>query len=92
MADAKYMPGPLDPVLAVARRHIQDAIIEHCGTGADMERCAGDAAVKILGDIVREAIHRHTNCKPGPWKRMPPELRAAIAKATGGADHQGALK
>ena len=34
-----------------------------------------------LHRIVVASEHRHTNCPPGPYKRMPPELRVAIAAA-----------
>lgn len=83
-----YMTGPavdqFNPMLERARKIIQTAIVEHCG-GADLERVSAVAAKNILGEIAQEAVHRHTGLKPGPWKRMPPELRAAIQHATGPA-------
>jgi hypothetical protein len=83
----KHTPGPasdrFDPMLTNARKIIQKAIVEHCGTGADIEMVAADAAQQILGEIAQQAMHRFPNFTPGPWKRMPPDLRAAIARATG---------
>lgn len=71
-----------DPMLAAATRIIKEAIEDHC-QGSDLWLCSAVAAQKILGGIAQESVHRYTNCEPGPWKRMPPALRAAIAKATG---------
>lgn len=52
--------------------------------GGDMWLCAAMAAQDILGGIVYESTHRFGGKEaPGDWKRMPPALRAAIAKATG---------
>lgn len=87
---AQHTPGPaadrFHPLLAKARQRIQAAIAEHCGTGADIESVAADAAHEILGEIVQQAFHQLTGCQFGPddWRRLPPALRAAIAKVTGG--------
>lgn len=86
MSNVQHTPGPLksltDPMLASATKIIEDAIKEHC-QGGDLWLCAAVAAQKIIGEIAHESMHRHTGCEPGPWKRMPPGLRTAIAKATG---------
>lgn len=74
-----------DPMLAHATKVIEQAIAEHC-KGGDLWLCSAMAAQKILGEIAQEAQHRFTGCPPGPWKRMPPALRTAIAKAIGSAE------
>lgn len=68
-------------MLAPATKIIEDAIKEHC-QGGDLWMCAAVAAQKILGGIAHESVYRSTGGEPGKWKRMPPGLRAAIAKAT----------
>jgi hypothetical protein len=88
-ADAKkHSTGPLasltDPMLAPAIKVIEDAIKDHC-RGSDLWLCAAVAAQKIIGEIAHESVHRFAGCEPGPWKRMPPALRDAIARATGSA-------
>jgi hypothetical protein len=86
MSEAKHTLGPMatltDPMLAPSIKVIEEAIKEHC-QGGDLWLCAAIAAQKIMGEIAQESVHRYTGCEPGPWKRMPPKLRAAIAKATG---------
>lgn len=41
-----------------------------------------DALRASLLSIHSAAVHHFSSCHPGPFKRMPPELRAAIAAAT----------
>jgi hypothetical protein len=87
MADANQTPATdrFHPLLAKARKRIHDAIVEHCGTGADIESVAADAARDILGEIVHEAFHHYTGVEfdATDWRRLPPTLRAAIAKSIG---------
>lgn len=75
--------GRFDSALSKARNRIQTAIVEHCA-GADLASAAADAAHEILGEILFEAQHEHPDGTFACWKRMPPKLRAAIAKATSG--------
>ena len=82
MSDTSKQVALTDPMLAPAIKVIEQAIQEHC-TGGDLNLCAAIAAQKIVGEIFQEAVIRHTGCRPGPWKRMPPDLRAAIARASG---------
>lgn len=88
MSGAQHTPGPAhdltDPMLAHATKIIEAAIADHCH-GGDLWLCAALAAQKIVGEIFQQAHHRFTGCEfdPKNWRRMPPDLRAAIAKATG---------
>ena len=85
----KYRAGPAwhidDAMLAAATKVIQDAIVEHCGTGADIWMVSAMAAQKIIGDIAQQSYHANPDGTFAEWKRMPPALRAAIAAATGSA-------
>lgn len=95
---AQHTPGPrhkqsrvygptsrLDhPELALAAKIIEKAIAAHV-EGGDLWMCCAMAAQEILGEIAQEARHRFTGCPAGPWKRMPPSLRAAITRSTGAA-------
>jgi len=71
-----------DPMLEKAIAEIENAIKDHCN-GGDLWMAAAIAAQRIIGDIAQVARHRYSGCPPGQWKRMPPELREAIAAATG---------
>jgi hypothetical protein len=81
---AKHTPGLHDARLEAARKLIEAAVLEHC-RGGDLWLCTATAAQAILGDIIREATHHFGPEDNETWKRMPPGLRAAIAKATGSA-------
>lgn len=71
-----------DPMLERATEIVKAAILDHC-QGGDLWMCSAVAAQKIIGGIAQESVHRHTNCEPGPWRRMNPSLRAAISAVTG---------
>ncbi len=75
------------PLLETANQRIKRALVEHCGAGADIDSVAADAARDILGEIVQQAFHQYIGCEYSvdDWRRLPPALRAAIAKATGAA-------
>ena len=63
-----------------------------CAASVERNRAAIAAVQKIIEErdalrasllsIHSAAIHHFSSCHPGPFKRMPPELRAAIAAAT----------
>ena len=83
---AQHTPGPFDPILATARRHINAAVIEHCGTGADLERCCGDAAQKILNEALFYSEWAEMNDQPDLSEereevQAPPPKAAAAPKA-----------
>lgn len=88
--NTNHTPGPAysltDPMLARATKLIEQAIVDHC-QGSDLWTCAAVAAQQVIGEIAQASHHRFSGCEfdATNWKRMPPELRRAIAKATGAA-------
>lgn len=73
---------PVD-VLAAAAKRIKAALVEQAGTGCDVDMCCEDAASAILGELLREAHHTNPDGSFASWKRMPPGMRAALARVGG---------
>lgn len=88
------MAGPWHRATEISENIIYDEIgREVANTGGsnlttDQEKAdharliaAAPDMLDALKAILVEAQHHFSGCAPGPWKRMPPNLRAAIDRS-----------